>query len=237
MHLLGWKLCEVGTVSVCSFIYFYWRILALQHCVDLCHTSAWTNHRDTYVPALLNAPPISHLIAPSRLSQSTGLSSETFAGLSHSKVPLVNYFTYGYVCFHAILSTHSSLSFPHWAHNPVLLCLHLHGCPANRVIITILLRLHMHALICNTCPFLSDLLHSVLALVALHSSTSRTDSNMSFFITWVIFHCTYVPQFLYPFMCQWTPRWALRPSYCKKCCNEHWGTWVSLHDGFLRVYG
>ena len=24
------------------------------------------------------------------------------------------------------------------------------------------------------------------------------------------------------------------PSYCKQCCNEHWGTYVSFNYGFLR---
>ena len=28
--------------------------------------------------------------------------------------------------------------------------------------------------------------------------------------------------------------WLLsRPSYCKQCCNEHWGTCVSFNSGFL----
>ena len=33
----------------------------------------------------------------------------------------------------------------------------------------------------------------------------RTDSNVPF-CGWVIFHCIYVPQFLYPFICWWTAR-------------------------------
>ena len=24
--------------------------------------------------------------------------------------------------------------------------------------------------------------------------------------------------------------------YCKQCCNEHWGTCISFHSGFLSVY-
>ena len=36
----------------------------------------------------------------------------------------------------------------------------------------------------------------------------RTDSNVFFFNSWVIFHCVYVPQFSYPFVCQWTSRVA-----------------------------
>ena len=36
-----------------------------------------------------------------------------------------------------------------------------------------------------------------------------------------IFHCVYVPQFLYPFICRWTSRLLPCPGYCKKCCNDH----------------
>ena len=36
----------------------------------------------------------------------------------------------------------------------------------------------------------------------------------------------YVPQLSYPFICQWTSRLLPCPSYCKQCCNEHWGTSV-----------
>ena len=54
--------------------------------------------------------------------------------------------------------------------------------------------------------------------------------------SWVIFHCVYVPQLFYPFVCQWTSRLLPCPSYCKQCCNEHWGTCVSFISGFLGVY-
>ena len=37
-------------------------------------------------------------------------------------------------------------------------------------------------------------------------------------------HCVYVPWLSYPFVCPWTPRLLPWPSYCKQCCNEHWGT-------------
>jgi len=62
----------------------------------------------------------------------------------------------------------------------------------------------------------------------------RTDSNVFFFYSWVIFHCVYVPQLPYPFVCWWISR--LLPSNCKQCCNEHWGTCVSFDSGFLGVY-
>ena len=40
----------------------------------------------------------------------------------------------------------------------------------------------------------------------------------------------------YPFVCWWTSRLFPCPSYCKQCCNEHWGTCVSFNSGFLSVY-
>ena len=42
----------------------------------------------------------------------------------------------------------------------------------------------------------------------------RTDSNV-FFYGWVIFHCVYVPQLLYPLICLWASR--LLP--CSSCCK------------------
>ena len=59
---------------------------------------------------------------------------------------------------------------------------------------------------------------------------------MCSFYSWVIVHCVYAPQFPYPFVCRWTPRLLPCPSHCKQCCNEHWGTYVSLNSGFLSVY-
>ena len=53
---------------------FYWRIIALQNFVVFCQTSAWMNHKYTYIPSLLNFSPISLLIYPSRLIQSSCLS-------------------------------------------------------------------------------------------------------------------------------------------------------------------
>ena len=64
----------------------------------------------------------------------------------------------------------------------------------------------------------------------------RTDLNVFFFNSWVIFHCVYVPQLSYPFICRWASRLLPCPSYCKQCCDKHWGTHVSFNSGFLSVY-
>ena len=59
---------------------------------------------------------------------------------------------------------------------------------------------------------------------------------MYLFNSWVIFHCVYVPQLSYPFICWWTSRLLPCPGYYKQCCDEHWGTRVSFNSGVLSVY-
>ena len=53
---------------------------------------------------------------------------------------------------------------------------------------------------------------------------------------WVIFHCVYVPQLPYPFICWWAARLLPCPANYKQCCDEHWGERVSFRSGFLSVY-
>ena len=54
----------------------------------------------------------------------------------------------------------------------------------------------------------------------------------SFWVTsLVIFHCVYVPQLLYPFICRWTSRLLPCSSYCEWCCNEQWDTCVFFNFG------
>ena len=47
-----------------NYYYFYWRIIALQYFAVFCQTSTWISHRYTYIPSLLNLPPISLPNAP-----------------------------------------------------------------------------------------------------------------------------------------------------------------------------
>ena len=48
-------------VRFLNLFIFNWRIIALQCCVGLCHTSTWISHRYPYVPSFLNLSP-SHLL-------------------------------------------------------------------------------------------------------------------------------------------------------------------------------
>ena len=70
---------------------------------------------------------------------------------------------------------------------------------------------------------------------ALGFSTSIQLTYIHSFYGQVIFHYVYIPQLLYPFICQWTSRLFPCPGYCKECGNEHWSTCVFLNYGFLSI--
>ena len=55
------------------------------------------------------------------------------------------------------------------------------------------------------------------------------------FILWLsnILLCVCIT-LLYPFICWWASRLLPCSSYCKYCCNEHWGTCSFFNFGFLR---
>ena len=97
------------------FIYFNWRLITLQYCGSFCHKLTWISHGCTCVPLFqisLPPPSPSH---PSRLSQCTGFERP----VSHIELGLVIYFTYGNMCFNAILSNHLTLAFFHRVQNSV----------------------------------------------------------------------------------------------------------------------
>ena len=73
----------IYTKVIFKNLFLYWRIIALQSFVIFCQTSAWISHRYTYIPSLLNLPPISLPTYPSRLIQSPRLSF-----LSHHQIPI-----------------------------------------------------------------------------------------------------------------------------------------------------
>ena len=52
------------------------------------------------------------------------------------------------------------------------------------------------------------------------------------FYSWIIFHCVFSLQFLYPFIYQWTSMLFPCPGYCEWCCNVI-GVQISLRDGDL----
>ena len=89
-----------------NYLFFNWRINALQNFAVFCHTSTWISHRYTYVLSLLNLPPISLPIPPFLVDTEPLFEfPETY-----SKFPLAVYFTYGNLSFHVTLSIHLTLS-------------------------------------------------------------------------------------------------------------------------------
>ena len=69
-------------LSFFVFLFFNWRIIALQNFVVFCHTSTRISHRYTHVPSLLDLHPI--LPNPTfSLSQSPYLSSLSHTANSH----------------------------------------------------------------------------------------------------------------------------------------------------------
>ena len=82
------------------YLFFNWGIIALQNFVVFCQTSTWISHRYTYIPSLLNLPPICPHTPPFQADAEPLFEfPETY-----SKFPWAIYFTYGNVTFHITLS-------------------------------------------------------------------------------------------------------------------------------------
>ena len=83
---------------------------------------------------------------------------------------------------------------------------------------------------------LGGLRELVMDREAWHTSVHRVTNSRTRLSDWTelnwIFHCVYLPQLPYPFVCQWTSRLLPCPGYYKQCCEEHWGTRVPF-TGFL----
>ena len=98
-----------GFNSFLKFI-FNWRIISLQYCVGLYHTSTWISHRDPNVPSLLNLPPthLGHCRA--------GNHTPCCTAAPHSS----SGFHTGCARFSPTLPVPPALSFPHCALKSVL---------------------------------------------------------------------------------------------------------------------
>ena len=79
--LVFWEFWVDIGISSLKFI-FNWRIIVIECCGGFCHPAIWISRKYTYIPPLLEPPshPSSH---PSRLSQSTGLSSLCYRATSY----------------------------------------------------------------------------------------------------------------------------------------------------------
>ena len=86
--------------------YNYWRTVALQSCVGLCHTPAWISCRYTCEPSLLNTPPISYPIPPLHIITERWVELPVL----HSKFSLAFCFAYSNVYISMLFSQFIPLS-------------------------------------------------------------------------------------------------------------------------------
>ena len=137
-------------------IIFNWRIIALQHCVGFCHTSAGISHRYTYVPSLLNFPPTSHPILPLQTVKEHWVELPVL----YRKFPLAS-------IIHMVMSMFQQY-FLNSSH-PLLPLLYLHVLFSMSASLPLLYKqvhqyhlstFHIYVLIYDIC-FFADLLHSV----------------------------------------------------------------------------
>ena len=110
---------QVASNIKSCFKFFYRKMVALQYCVDSCHTSTLISHRYTSVPSLLNPSPISH---PIPCFQDVTEHQVEFLML-HSKFPLAINFTYGNVYVSRLFSQFvPPTSCPPVVHKSVYIC-------------------------------------------------------------------------------------------------------------------
>ena len=191
-------------MSVSLFLYFFSfifnrRVLLVQYCVGFCHT-AWIGHVSTWAAAAAPLP------APSHLSAVTGHSVEALMlySLAARSLSLLHVVAYLWQWYSVNLS-HLLLPLL----GPRSLCLHLYSCPTNRFISTIFLD---SVYMCWYTKFVFLFLISICITGSRFSHLTGTDSVVFLFYGWVIFHCVYVPQLLYPVICLWSSRLLPCPS-------------------------
>ena len=170
--------------------------------------STWISHRYIYVASLWTSLPPSTPSHASRLSQSTGRSSLCHRANSHW-LSVLHLVMYMFQCYSLNLS-HPLL--PPLCPQVCSLCLRLCCCSANRFIST-LSRFQIYAIIYDICFPFSDLT-SLCITGSRFIHLTRTDFKIFLFMANIPLYI-YVPQLLYPFLCQWTSRLLPCLSYCK----------------------
>ena len=106
-----------GVRSIHSLIFiFNQRIIALQYCVGICHTTTWVSHKYIYVPSLLNLLPL----PPPHPTPLGYHGAPSWASYATQQLPTA-YLFYMWACMYisATLPIHPSLSFPCWVHKSV----------------------------------------------------------------------------------------------------------------------
>jgi len=178
------------------------------------------------------SPPSWSSLPPSTPSQLSSFSQSTGFGIaaSCSKFLLAIYFTYGGVCVSMLFSqiippSHSSTVFKSlffMSVSPLLPC--TQDCQYY------LSRFSIYVLIYDIFLFLT---YFTLYIGSRFIHLIRTDSNVFPFDGWVLFYSIYAPHLLCPLNCWWTSRLLPCLTYCKLCCDEHWGSCVLLNYVFF----
>ena len=147
----------------------------------------------------------------------------TLYGVAQSRTRLKRFSSSSSVYMSVLLSNLSHGPLP-LSPCPQVCSLHLRLCsgPADRFINAFFPRSHIHALyVCGSHINIqyhfsvSDLPHSVWQIDSRFIHITSNDPISFLFYGWVVFHCIYVPHFLYPFICQWAFRLLPCPGYCK----------------------
>ena len=129
-------------------LFFYWRVITLQNFGVFCQTSTWISHGYTYIPSLLNLPPISlPILPPPRLIQSPCLSF-----LAIQQIPVGCLF-YKFPCY-SFHTSHPLLPSPHIHKSILFVCFSL-----SEILQYHFSRFCIYALEYSIYLSLSDLLH------------------------------------------------------------------------------
>ena len=192
------------------FKFFNWRRIALQNVVVFCHTSTRISHRYTHVPSLPDLLPILLPILPLACHR-----APVWVSWVIQQVPIGDLFYVWYSKFLSTLSTHLpfSLLSSHCVHRSVLyVCFSVAALKINSSVTSLQI-----PYICINIQYLyfSLWLTSLCIIGSSFIHLIRTDSKRILFHGWVVFHCIYVPQLLYPFIYWWISRFLPCSSYCK----------------------
>ena len=159
--------------------------------MGFCHTATWISHKYACDPSLWSLPPTSHAVPPRWVVTEPWLELPE----SYSRFPLALCFTNGSVHVSMLLSPFVPPSVPRSLFSVLQPCKQAHQDHVSRFRIFVLIY---------------DICSSLLTYFTLYdwlqgSSASLELTQMCSFL-WLIFHCVYTPQLLYPFICRWTSR-------------------------------
>ena len=161
------------------------------------------------LPPWASRPPHCPPSLPSMLSQSTRLNSLSYK----TTFPQSCILRSAKPVFRATLSICSTLSFPQCAHKFVFyICISIPALERGSS--------GLFFYISNVCVniqylFFSSWLTSLCVKGSRFVHLCSTESDLFLFIGWIIFHCIYVPQLLYPVICWLASRLLPCPGHCK----------------------